>query len=43
MDACPDEFFIGVVKIYTFPRSKFGIFDLALRKIEHFSKVSHSA
>jgi len=40
MDACPDGFFIGVVKIFTFPRSKSGIFDLNLNKNEHLSKVS---
>ncbi len=32
-DACPDEFPIGVVKIFTFPRSKSGIFDLSLNEI----------
>jgi len=41
MDACPVGFLIGVVKIFVFPRSKSGIFDLALDKIKHFSKVSH--
>jgi len=40
MDACPDGFPIGVVKFFVFPRSKSGIFDLNLNKIEHFSKVS---
>jgi len=40
MDACPDVFFIGMVKIIAFPRSESGIFDLNLTKIEHFSKVS---
>jgi len=30
----------GVVEIFAFPRSKSGIFDLTLNKIEHFSKVS---
>ncbi len=40
MDACPDGFFIGVVKIFAFPRSKSGIFDLNLNKNEHFSKVA---
>ena len=30
----------GVVKIFVFPRSKSGIFDLNLHKIERFSKVS---
>jgi len=29
-----------VVKIFAFPRSKSGIFDLNLNKNEHFSKVS---
>jgi len=42
MDTCPDEFFIGVVKIFTFSRSKSGIFDLALSKIKHFLKFLHS-
>ncbi len=40
MDACPDGFYIGVVKIFAFPRSKSGIFDLNLNKNEPFSKVS---
>jgi hypothetical protein len=40
MDACPNGFFIGVVKIFAFPRPKSGIFDLNLNKNEHFSKVS---
>jgi hypothetical protein len=40
MDACPDGFPIGVVKILIFPRSKSRIFDLNLNKLEHFSKVS---
>jgi hypothetical protein len=31
---------IPVVKMFVFPRSKSGIFDLNLNKIEHFSKVS---
>ncbi len=34
--------YIPVVKIFAFPRSKSGIFDLTLTKIEHFSKVSVS-
>jgi hypothetical protein len=33
---------VAVVKIFAFPRSKSGIFDLTLTKIEHFSKVSVS-
>jgi len=31
---------IGMVRIITFPRSKSGIFDLTLNRIEPFSKVS---
>ena len=34
---------IGRVRILVFPRSKSGIFDLTLNKIEHFSKVSTSS
>jgi hypothetical protein len=41
MDACPDVFSNGVVKIFAFSRSKSGISDLALNKIEHFSKASY--
>jgi len=40
MDACPDVFPIGAVKIFAFPRSKSGIFDLNSNKNSHFSKVS---
>ena len=40
MDACPDGFTIGVVKIFAFSRSKSGIFDLNSNKNLHFSKVS---
>jgi len=29
----------GVVKIFVFPRSKSGIFDLKWNKIEHFKKA----
>jgi hypothetical protein len=32
---------IPVVKIFAFPRSKSGIFDLTSNKIKHFSKVSN--
>jgi len=32
---------ITVVKIFVFTRSKSGIFDLILHKIDHFSKVSN--
>jgi len=41
--ACPVEcaaYSSGVVKIFAFPRSKSGTFDLSLNKNEHFSKVS---
>jgi len=40
---CPDGFPLGVVKIFAFPRSKSGIFDLALNPAnggKYFSKVS---
>ena len=33
---------IGMGRILAFPRSKSGICDLTLNKIEHFSKVSMS-
>jgi hypothetical protein len=33
--------YIPMVKIFAFPRSKSGIFDLTLTKIGHFSKVSY--
>jgi hypothetical protein len=36
----PVPMMIGMVRILAFPRSKSGIFDLTLNKIEHFSKVS---
>jgi hypothetical protein len=37
---CLPRWIIGVVIVLAFPRSKSGIFDLTLKKIEHFSKVS---
>ena len=36
MDACPDDWIIGVVKIFIFPRSESGIFDLILNKPKRF-------
>ena len=36
----PVPMVIGRVRIFVFPRSESGIFDLILNKIEHLAKVS---
>jgi hypothetical protein len=42
MDACPDGFFIGVVEIFAFPRSKSGIFGLKLNKNNYFQRAQNN-